>query len=161
MDARSSSQASSRYSGHSVTSTTASDSMNNSLADAQASMPLSGFSRPALTIGIDADHDPVRIEGVMQRRSLAQELRIGRDRKAAVGLLFVRRYERVRHQCFDPVPAPFGHGGLVDHHGELGAEMPPHVLGGSTQVGEVRAAAVPAGRAHGDEDHIGRTDRRA
>ena len=67
----------------------------------------------------------------------------------------VRALERLAQDRVDPVAAADRHGRLVDHDGEVAADVPADALRGRAQVLQVGVAVRQRRGLHGDEDHLG------
>ena len=78
---------------------------------------------------VGTDDGPVRVERVVERRTLAQELGVRRDREAPLGAGAVSRDERAANDRLHPVPAADGDRRFVHDDGELVAEMSPRQRG--------------------------------
>ena len=94
--------------------------------------------------GIAAHHHPVGAAEILQRRTFAQEFRIGRHVELGIGALLA-------DDLFHLAAGADRHGGFGHHHGIAGQGV-GDFLGGGEDIGQIgMAVAAAAGRAHRDE----------
>jgi len=116
------------------------------IAQVERPVDLRHHLRRALVL--DADHHPVGLHEILDRRALAQELGVGGnvELRLRVGL--------GDHLLHLPVGA-HRHGGFGHHHGIAG-QRPGDLLRGGHHIGQIRmAVAAPCRGADGDEHRLG------
>ncbi len=108
---------------------------------------------------IAAQHNPVRVEGIVHRRPLPQKLRVGGHGKPSIGPVAVGTLIGIPHQAAHPIATANGHRGLVHNHRKAlalvcAAQVRPNGLGHLAHKVQIRAAIRIGRRTHGDKDHL-------
>ena len=101
-------------------------------------------------------HDAVRIQGIGDRVSFAQEFGIAGHAEADVTALFGMYFlDALAHQRLDQVSATYRHRGFVhDHVKTRSVHGPADASGGRFQIGQIRLAAGQGRSSHGNKNHI-------